>query len=568
MRTWGASGAAVAIRRAQAASAEARRTGCGIDEAGEIVEERLSRRRFLLGTGAAVVAAAPVLAASAAGADPRRRVARQARSAGRHQGGKVVIIGSGIAGLGCAYRLWHEQGISSSVYEYNTLAGGRIRTLRGYFDDDQLVEEHAEFVNPEHMATLTLARTLGLSLDDADRYPKGSHPSDETLRFQGKPWSQKQVNADWHDWAWELFHNAAFVTAPWPQLYNHNNPGGRGFDGMSVSEWIDANIPGGLASDFGALCVSATLDEFGGPPEEQSALNLVYLLGEDDSKANGAQPRNSPVLAGADEKWHIHGGTDLLISGLIDRLPAGTVNLGQELVAVRDAGTSGYRCTFRSGATSTDVAADHVVLALPFTRLRTIDLSGLAIDPLHLRAIDEEPLGSNAKFFVQCTSRVWNDPDRASGNAYCGGVVQGAWDATLYQPGTTGILAALPGGSVGQDWGGRYGLSTYRGTPPDAMTGEYLHEFNQLFPGVTGAYNGRSFFVWSTGDPHILGAYSYLKVGQYTGFNGVQGQQEGNLHFAGEQTSVNFQGYIEGGLRSGYRCADEIGGARVSVGGL
>ena len=202
--------------------------------------------------------------------------------------------------------------------------------------------------------------------------------------------------------------------------------------------------------------------------------------------------------------------------------------------------------------------ADHVVLALPFTRLRTIDLSGLAIDPLHLRAIDEEPLGSNAKFFVQCTSRVWNDPDRASGNAYCGGVVQGAWDATLYQPGTTGILAALPGGSVGQDWGGRYGLSTYRGTPPDAMTGEYLHEFNQLFSGVTGAYNGRSFFVWSTGDPHILGAYSYLKVGQYTAFNGIQSRQHGNLHFGGEHTSVNFQGYMEGALRSGYRCAAEI----------
>jgi monoamine oxidase len=64
--------------------------------------------------------------------------------------------------------------------------------------------------------------------------------------------------------------------------------------------------------------------------------------------------------------------------------------------------------------------------------------------------------------------------------------------------------------------------------------------------------------VWSPGDPHILGAYSYLKVGQYTGFNGIQPKQEENLHFAGEQTSINFQGYVEGGLRSGYRCAHEV----------
>jgi monoamine oxidase len=40
--------------------------------------------------------------------------------------------------------------------------------------------------------------------------------------------------------------------------------------------------------------------------------------------------------------------------------------------------------------------------------------------------------------------------------------------------------------------------------------------------------------------------------------NGIQGQREGNLHFAGEQTSANFQGYVEDGLRSGYRCAGEV----------
>jgi monoamine oxidase len=108
--------------------------------------------------------------------------------------------------------------------------------------------------------------------------------------------------------------------------------------------------------------------------------------------------------------------------------------------------------------------------------------------------------------------------------------------------------------------GERYRLNGYHGQPPEAMVRSYLGGFDQLFPGVSGAFNGRSYFVWSPGDPHILGAYSCLKPGQYTGFNGIQGQREGNLHFAGEQTSVNFQGYIEGGLRSGYGCAAEIGG--------
>jgi monoamine oxidase len=545
--------AAAAIRRAQLLSSTARRTGCGIDEAEGLLEERLSRRRFLQAGVVLGSAALPMAAAQR-----RLRASGRAHSApAASDGGGIVIVGSGIAGLGCAYRLWAEHGIPSRVFEYNTVAGGRIRTLRGYFDDGQHVEEHGEFINPEHTATLHLASSFGLSLDNADRYPPGTHPNDQIFRFGGQPWSQAQVNQDWHEWGWKLFHDAAFTTAPWPQLYNHNNAGGRQFDEMSVTEWIDTYVPGGIRSDFGALCVSAVLDEYGGPPEEESALNLVYLLGQDDSVSSDVQPRGTPQLAGADEKWHIHGGNDQLISGLLERLPDGTVNLGQRLVAIRVQG-NGFVCTFDSDESTQDVAADHVVMAIPFTTLRLVDLSGVEISPLHRQAIEEEPLGSNAKFFVQCATRVWNRPDHTTGQSYCSGIVEGSWDTTNYQLGTAGILVALPGGEVGTDWGSRYGLDSYLGAPPPAMLADYLDQFDRLFPGVKAAFNGKSYYVWSSGDPHLLGAYSYLKVGQYTGFNGIQGQSEGNLHFAGEQTSINFQGYIEGALRSGYRCAAEV----------
>ena len=549
MRAWGAGTPGEAIRHAQGVSAVARSVGCGIDEATDLVEEQVSRRRFLIGAGAALSAAAipagfavPAAASSSGVSDP-----------------KVVVVGAGIAGLGCAYKLWRRHGIRSTVYEFNTVPGGRIRTLRGFFDDGQIVEEHAEFINPEHVKTLALARSFGLTFDNTDKYPPGTAAKSETLRFGGERWSQAALDQDWHEWAWKLFHHAAFKTAPWPVLHNSFTPGGLKFDRMSVSEWIDAYIPGGVASDFGALCVSAVLDEFGGPPEEQSALNLVFLLGQDDTTSNNWQPRSRPALGGANEKWHIHGGTDGLIKGLIERLPAGTVNLGSELVAIRTAGNGRYVCTFATGASTHDVKADHVVLALPFTKLKMVDLRGVSgtISPLHLRAINEEPLGSNSKFFFQCDTRVWN-ADHATGNAYCGGAVEGAWDATVYQPGRVGVLAALPGGTDALDWGRRYGLSTYLGSPPKAMVDAFVNDFDKLFPGVKQAYNGKSYFVWSPGDPHILGAYSYLKVGQYTGFNGIQPKQEENLHFAGEQTSINFQGYVEGGLRSGYRCAHEV----------
>jgi monoamine oxidase len=557
VRAWGPGTSAAAIRHAQAVSGFARIAGCGVDEASELVEEHVSRRRFLIGAGAALSAAAlpGVFAEPAAASSP------EAASPLGGAAPSVVVVGAGIAGLGCAYKLWRMHGIRATVYESNTVPGGRIRTLRGFFDDEQIVEEHAEFINPEHVKTLALAKSFGLTLDNMDKYPPGTHAKSETLRFGGRPWSQAALNRDWHEWAWELFHHAAFKTAPWPILHNSFTPGGLKFDRMSVSEWIEAYIPGGIGSDFGALCVSAVLDEFGGPPDEQSALNLVYLLGQDDTTSNNWQPRKRPALGGANEKWHIHGGTDGLISGLLERMPPGTLELGYELVALRTAGHGRYVCTFANGQSTYDVRADHVVLALPFTKLRMVDLKGVSgtISPLHLRAIKEEPLGSNSKFFVQCDTRVWN-ADHATGNAYCGGVVEGAWDATVYQSGRPGVLAALPGGSDALDWGSRYGLTTYLGTPPKPMVEAYLDDFDKLFPGVKQAYSGKAYYVWSPGDPHILGAYSYLKVGQYTGFNGIQPKREENLHFAGEQTSINFQGYVEGGLRSGYRCAREVAG--------
>ena len=397
MRTWGASGAAAAIRRAQAVSAQAHLAGCPAGEADEFLTQRLTRRRFLLGGAAATVFSAVPFSAVPAAA------ARASEAGGR----RVVVAGAGIAGLGCAYRLWRRYGIRCDVYEYNTVPGGRIRTLRGYFGDGQIVEEHAEFINPEHAQTLALAKSFGLTLDNCDRYPPGTHPMRETMRFGGRPWSQASLNQDWHEWGWKLFHHAAFTVAPWPQLYSTHTPGGVRFDRMTVTEWIDTFVPGGTASDFGAVCLAAVLDEYGGEPDEQSALNLVYLLGQDASSRSGAQPRRSPVLAGADEKWHIHGGTDQLITGLIKRLPAGTVRLGHRLVAVR-ATSRGYICTFADDAVSRDVVADHVVLAMPFTTLRRVDLTGVHISALHRRAIGAEPLGTNSKFFLQFRSRVWN----------------------------------------------------------------------------------------------------------------------------------------------------------------
>ena len=63
------------------------------------------------------------------------------------------------------------------------------------------------------------------------------------------------------------------------------------------------------------------------------------------------------------------------------------------------------------------------------------------------------------------------------------------------------------------------------------------------------------------GNRWTKGSYSYWKVGQYTRFAGVEREVEGRLgacHFAGEHTSIDFQGYLQGAVETGERAADEI----------
>ena len=43
-----------------------------------------------------------------------------------------------------------------------------------------------------------------------------------------------------------------------------------------------------------------------------------------------------------------------------------------------------------------------------------------------------------------------------------------------------------------------------------------------------------------------------------TGFSGYEGVAEGRIHFAGEHTTQDFQGFMEGAVLSGESCAAEV----------
>ena len=99
------------------------------------------------------------------------------------------------------------------------------------------------------------------------------------------------------------------------------------------------------------------------------------------------------------------------------------------------------------------------------------------------------------------------------------------------------------------------------GSAPSTLVTDYLAALEPLFPGFTAAWNAgpqKSLYSDPNSSPFLGGAYSQYRIGQYTGFSGIEGVAEGNIHFAGEHTSQDFQGFMEGAVTTGERAAREI----------
>ena len=97
-----------------------------------------------------------------------------------------------------------------------------------------------------------------------------------------------------------------------------------------------------------------------------------------------------------------------------------------------------------------------------------------------------------------------------------------------------------------------------------------MRGIERAYPGATRERNGKvSRFHWPT-FPWTKGSYSCYKPGQWTTIAGSEGLPVGNLFFAGEHCSYDFQGYMNGAAQSGADTAKAvmakvsgIGGARL-----
>jgi len=445
---------------------------------------------------------------------------------------KVLIVGAGIAGLTASYRL-KQAGVPVDIIEARNRVGGRIQSDTNAAGTSTTVELGGEFIDTEHIYMRRLAKELDLSMADLEEAQSGLTPY--TYYFEGCRVSFQTLVEEFAPLA-ELLR--ADINRISDRIsYRESTPFDRKLDNLSISEYLD---PFDISPRLRGLLKIICMSEYGREVEEQSSLNLLFLI--------GTEPGTCDIFGTSDRRFQIVGGNDQVSRLLAQRL-GDSVATGTALEAISTLSDGRYRVSLRDGTRTEDRTYERILLTLPFSVLRRIPLR-VDLPPAKRKAIDSLGYGTNSKLIAAYGERVWRTRYQATASVDTDKGFKNIWEATPFAPGPQGLVTELTGGDLGRSIGS--------GTP-ESQVNRFLPQFEEVFPGVTQERIGPAIRAYWTGEEFSRGSYSCYLVGQWTQMYSSEGERAGNIFFAGDHTtSQEYQGFMEGGVRSGERAAMEI----------
>ncbi|HFA49408.1 MAG TPA: FAD-dependent oxidoreductase [Bacteroidetes bacterium] len=471
-----------------------------------------SRRKFLQNTSKTAIAlsCAPVIPAS---------LFKKKRF-------RVVVVGAGLAGLSCAWRLT-KAGYDVTVYEASTRIGGRTHTVRDFQKEGTINEVGGSFFNSHHRDLIKLARELKLKVRTASTPNSRLQPIKVFFKNQNVPLDELEKSLR----SFKASIQADIEALPKWLTWENADAFGH-FDEMSIPEYLKSKNVDELAFEF--LCKAFTIEN-GLEASEQSAMNLLKTF------RGGFQYHPSNSL----KSLHIEGGSQSICEELASRM-WGKVLTGHRLVHLHQH-TSWYKLKFKNGRRKKTVEADFVVLALPFSVLRNIECD-IHFPERKQQAINELGYGKKGRLLLGFDEKPWRkqgyDGLTFSDETF------GYGNDSIPKKGTkSNVLCVSPAGKEAD-------LFTRMGTADAAM--KSLSSFNKIYPGISSYFDGQALkFSWQD-YKYSLGSNACYKVGQYAKFGGEEGKSVENLFFAGEHCSHNFQGTMNGAVESGNLAARNI----------
>ncbi|KRA45201.1 hypothetical protein ASD72_08050 [Pseudoxanthomonas sp. Root630] len=510
------------------------RTGDDVSDAvGRGTPDSQDRRRLMQAAVGGVAAAGlgvmapPLLAATAQ--DARTMYARLTNTRG------VAVVGAGLAGLACATELT-RLGVPAKVFESAQRVGGRCWSARNVFPG-QVAERGAEFIGSSHHAMLGYARALGLPLEavDGDRGRTFHH-------FAGQRHSDAEIADEFRAFADFIREDIAPLGAPHAERFCAR---AEALDFMSLDEYLTLYGASGLLR---SVLGNAFLGEFGSDLDEVSALAFLrFTYGDRRSKF---------ALESPGESLRVVGGNDLIATGLAQKLPQ-PVQLGHRLVALsrRTGGT--VRLTFDLRGKYVQRDFDAVVLAMPFSVLRDVEMRGVEMSAWKRQAIDKSEMGDSSRLLVGFSRPYWRENGATGSGKADLPNLQNAWETNPSRAGRTGAVIA-------HQVGGQAARSLLPASLQMDAVG-FVASLEEVLPGametVSRDRRGKILATsqnWST-DPNSRGAVPRPQPGYFTRIAHAEASAVDNLLFAGDHTSsfYEWQGFMEGAVLSGLRAASE-----------
>ena len=147
------------------------------------------------------------------------------------------------------------------------------------------------------------------------------------------------------------------------------------------------------------------------------------------------------------------GGNQNLIEAMNNNL-SGQVQLNKKLEKISIKNNKVYKLNFSDGSTFN---ADIVVITIPFSLLRQVDLSELNFPAWKTNAIQNLGYGTNSKLLMGFNQKVWRNYQN-SGYIFTNGnsqmstdFIQTGWDNSLLQQSSNGGYTVFQGGNLGID---------------------------------------------------------------------------------------------------------------------
>jgi monoamine oxidase len=458
----------------------------------------------------------------------------------------VIIVGAGFAGLAAARDL-HARGIHVRLVDARARIGGRVHTIRDGFVDGQHGEAGGELIDRDHTAAIELAHSLGLKLTRILRKGFGSH----LVGPGGRVRHHVSQTTDWRKLA-DAFSGALDVYRRAGDRHGWNGAVARVLGARSPEQHIQSLRAGAgpgrgaSAKEVAWLCTQvASLHGFF--LADGGELSMLMLL---DELLAGEDP-------GARQAFRIVGGNDRLAAAMARTLAKDAILLEREVVAITQT-DSGVRVSLRDG----ELEAGYAIVTAPATAVRRIRFEPALPAEQH-RAIDTLSYGLATKTLLQCTHPFWRTPDRP--RAYGTNLDVGAlWDGSEGQSGRAAILVSLAGGSASVQaqellrTEGPQGfldrtrwLRAAKRRATSVKKSEVKRAKNA--PAVIASHST----TWEH-DPWAGGGYAYFSPSFDPSLRRWLSAPAGRILFAGEHTSLDWQGYMNGALTTGQRAAMEV----------